>query len=100
PYAADNLADFDDANRIDSAVGRRHWQSPLGHQLADEGGRLAVFDRRLHAKPYQTVGVIEGLPGAPGNLRRGVAGVAAAVVADVELGAAVHQHLNDFVPAL
>src|ERR1700760_1046995 len=52
-------AEFDNADRVDDAVGRRNGHAALGHELAIQRGGLGPRDSRLHADAHQAVGVIE-----------------------------------------
>ena len=54
----------------------------------------------MHSDPDQTVGIVQRLPRMPGQLGSNFVGISAPVVSLIELRAALHQELDDVVPAL
>jgi hypothetical protein len=71
-------ADFDDADGIDDAVGGRHGQALIGHDLSQQCGRIGMRHRGLHADAHQAVGIVERLPRVAGDLGDARIGVTAA----------------------
>src|SRR5690606_17637424 len=95
-----SLTNSRNTNRVDRAIRRRHGEALLGHQLANQRGRLRTLHRRLDADADQALGVVERLPREAGNRRAGDVRVTAAAVAQIELRTAIDQQLDDLRAAL
>src|SRR5436190_5756597 len=94
------FADLHNADRIDNAIRWRHRQSSLGHQLAEQGRSLGPRDSGLNTEPHEAFGIVERLPGMPGDFRDERIRVAAPFVARIQLRAVIDEHLDHFRTAL
>src|SRR5438093_10622064 len=92
------IARLGHANGFQRAAYRRCREPGGRHQLTKEKPSLGVCDRRLHANPDETIGVIHWLPRVNGQLAAPVVGVP--VIPDIQLGAVVHEELHDGRPPL
>src|SRR6266849_3471771 len=77
------LAELDDADRFDDAVGRGHRQAAVGHHRAQQRRGLGPRDCGLDAGAHEAIGVVEGLPRMARDRRHVGVGVATAAVAAV-----------------
>jgi 2-polyprenyl-6-methoxyphenol hydroxylase-like FAD-dependent oxidoreductase len=91
------FARLGDANGFQRTTDWRHRQTGSRHQLAKKKPGLRVRDRRLHANPDETVGIVHRLPGVNGELAAPVVGIS--VIPDVQLGPMVREDLHDFGPS-
>jgi hypothetical protein len=56
------FADFNDTNRFDDTILRRHGEGTVDHQLSNQGCRFRPVDCGLHSYTDEAVGVIQRLP--------------------------------------